>query len=297
MKKTNYETKLYKSHLRPRITSQGAESGRSMVEMLGVLAIVGVISIGGIAGYIYGMNRYRTNEILDGGNKRAVLVASQLASEITPNLTEFVDYDETAGGTFSSDVEVWENEFGIQVSGVKKEVCENLIRMIGSNTPLRGLVNVDGEDEENLEAGECAEGTNNNLYLVYNLEMLSNRAVDSGSREGSGGGTNCWTLGNCTADDAEANEQYCNGGLHSRDYCDCLNDPPPEGCVVNETDYIECRKKHSSAYCDCVTMRHLSVSFCSSVDSCLASGKSSDCCYCLADGYPEEDCISYEVCP
>ena len=176
MKKTNYETKIL-SHGR-----NSAESGRSMVEMLGVLAIVGVISIGGIAGYIYGMNRYRTNEILDGGNKRAVLVASQLASEITPNLTEFVDYDETAGGTFSSDVEVWENEFGIQVSGVKKEVCENLIRMIGDNTPLRGLVNVDGEGEDNLAAGECAEGTNNKLYLVYNLEMLSKQAVPSGSR-------------------------------------------------------------------------------------------------------------------
>ena len=27
------------------------ESGRSMVEMLGVLAIIGVLSIGGIAGY------------------------------------------------------------------------------------------------------------------------------------------------------------------------------------------------------------------------------------------------------
>ena len=27
------------------------ESGRSMVEMLGVLAIIGVLSVGGIAGY------------------------------------------------------------------------------------------------------------------------------------------------------------------------------------------------------------------------------------------------------
>ena len=116
MKKTNYETKLVTalSSKRDRVPA----SGRSMVEMLGVLAIVGVISIGGIAGYIYGMNRYRTNEILDGASKRAVLVASQLASEIDPNLTEFVDYDETAGGSFSSDVELWENEFGIQIRGV-----------------------------------------------------------------------------------------------------------------------------------------------------------------------------------
>ena len=40
------------------------ESGRSMVEMLGVLAIIGVLSIGGIAGYTLAMNRYRANEIL-----------------------------------------------------------------------------------------------------------------------------------------------------------------------------------------------------------------------------------------
>ena len=41
------------------------ESGRSMVEMLGVLAIIGVLSIGGIAGYTLAMNRYRANEAVN----------------------------------------------------------------------------------------------------------------------------------------------------------------------------------------------------------------------------------------
>lgn len=41
------------------------ESGRSMVEMLGVLAIIGVLSIGGIAGYTMAMNKYRANEIVN----------------------------------------------------------------------------------------------------------------------------------------------------------------------------------------------------------------------------------------
>ncbi len=50
------------------------ESGRSMVEMLGVLAIIGVLSIGGIAGYSMAMNRYRANEALDIANKYAVIV-------------------------------------------------------------------------------------------------------------------------------------------------------------------------------------------------------------------------------
>ena len=39
------------------------ESGRSMVEMLGVLAIIGVLSVGGIAGYTMAMRKYRANEL------------------------------------------------------------------------------------------------------------------------------------------------------------------------------------------------------------------------------------------
>ena len=48
------------------------ESGRSMVEMLGVLAIIGVLSIGGIAGYTMAMNRYRANEGLAAANMAIV---------------------------------------------------------------------------------------------------------------------------------------------------------------------------------------------------------------------------------
>lgn len=41
------------------------ESGRSMIEMLGVLAIIGVLSVGGIAGYSKAMNKFKTNKIAD----------------------------------------------------------------------------------------------------------------------------------------------------------------------------------------------------------------------------------------
>ena len=41
------------------------ESGRSMVEMLGVLAIIGVLSVGGIAGYSMAMRKYRANEAIN----------------------------------------------------------------------------------------------------------------------------------------------------------------------------------------------------------------------------------------
>ena len=41
------------------------ENGRSMVEMLGVLAIIGVLSVGGIAGYSKAMNKYKINKTND----------------------------------------------------------------------------------------------------------------------------------------------------------------------------------------------------------------------------------------
>ncbi len=39
------------------------QSGRSMIEMLGVLAIIGVLSIGGIAGYSKAMAKYRLSKV------------------------------------------------------------------------------------------------------------------------------------------------------------------------------------------------------------------------------------------
>ena len=52
------------------------ESGRSMVEMLGVLAIIGVLSIGGIAGYTLSMRRHRANQVVDALNKYSLIVYS-----------------------------------------------------------------------------------------------------------------------------------------------------------------------------------------------------------------------------
>ena len=60
------------------------ESGRSMVEMLGVLAIIGVLSIGGIAGYTMAMNRYRANEGLAAAN---LLRIEAIAQNKDTNLT------------------------------------------------------------------------------------------------------------------------------------------------------------------------------------------------------------------
>ena len=40
------------------------QSGRSMIEMLGILVIVGVLSVAALFGFTYAMNKYRANETI-----------------------------------------------------------------------------------------------------------------------------------------------------------------------------------------------------------------------------------------
>lgn len=47
------------------IHSNSAQSGRSIIEMLGVLAIIGVLTVGGIAGFSSAMSKYKITRITD----------------------------------------------------------------------------------------------------------------------------------------------------------------------------------------------------------------------------------------
>ena len=71
------------------------EKGRSMIEMLGVLAIIGVLSVGGIAGYSKAMEQFKINKIIDDYNALifGLLEHRQSFQENTvgePNLTDIV---------------------------------------------------------------------------------------------------------------------------------------------------------------------------------------------------------------
>ena len=57
------------------------EYGRSMIEMLGVLAIVGVLSVAGISGYSKGMTKYKTNQLLDQASTIVANVRTTFANE------------------------------------------------------------------------------------------------------------------------------------------------------------------------------------------------------------------------
>lgn len=74
------------------------QSGRSMVEMLGVLAIIGVLSVGAIAGYSKAMNKYRINKAIDAANQLFAAIITKVApdkSSLADDGHGYVYYTET----------------------------------------------------------------------------------------------------------------------------------------------------------------------------------------------------------
>ena len=69
--RSNFFSRCTNSYIRKKVTSRcplDASAGRSMVEMLGVLAIIGVLSVGAIAGYSKAMSKYKLNKHMESFN-------------------------------------------------------------------------------------------------------------------------------------------------------------------------------------------------------------------------------------
>ena len=72
---------------------KSCDFGRSMIEMLGVLAIVGVLSVGGIAGYSKAMMKWKINKMIE---------------DYTMLMTGLMEYQESLFKTYSGD---YDNRF------------------------------------------------------------------------------------------------------------------------------------------------------------------------------------------
>ena len=110
------------------------ESGRSMVEMLGVLAIIGVLSIGGIAGYTLSMNRYRANAIVDAANKYASLVFGSCQAQLATKqqaLAECEPPTVAALGITAPD--------GVTIGSEVEDVTETGVAVVVSDFPTTGV--------------------------------------------------------------------------------------------------------------------------------------------------------------
>ena len=104
----------------------GHNAGRSMLEMLGVLAIIGVLSVGAIMGFRQAMNRHKANVILNDVS----LAFEELATHETTGAVsryQVTAFTPESGHTLYAKRDANGND-SVEVTGVAQGVCEILIQ-------------------------------------------------------------------------------------------------------------------------------------------------------------------------
>jgi len=107
-----------------------SESGRSMVEILGVLAIVGVLSVGSVWGLRMALDKNVSNEITHELTQRAVLISSLKQHGQEVNLDEFADLPFTEKYNVHLEPTDPEGFFSLTLSDVPDNVVQNIENMI-----------------------------------------------------------------------------------------------------------------------------------------------------------------------
>ena len=236
-----------------------AQSGRSMVEMLGVLAVMGIISIGGVYGYTKAMERHRANELLNEANKRAVMVASQLMAGRDPeNVTIGEIPKETPYGTFSANITSDGNDkFKMTVSGLDKATCDLLTSFAGG--PLRhvscqksgSIFTAEMFFNKDLSTSEKASDYNGNQsaceadssrqYCAGNDTCISATETCPPTGPACAGvecpeGTTCGVAGNCIAPSPSAMTIGCSNNSDCNDWCASQSGAVACYCKISATN-------------------------------------------------------------
>lgn len=227
------------------------EVGRSMVETLGILAIMGVLSITGIWAYGVAMDKSRANNLIQEAQKRAVIVAGQIGfNNQTPSLAEFSPPNPTAGGTFG-DVKTTglTKQFGIQVSNVSKSICQNILNTIGDKTPIRRL---SYETTPTTPITSCDE--DNSFLFIYNNDMQgvgsdTEYAIDDSSCKSVCGVFNPDTH-LCDESDCNVPENECETDNQCNQENECMVCDTESGLCKNGCERVQYIESNGSQYID-----------------------------------------------
>ena len=153
------------------------QSGRSMIEMLAVLAIIGVLSITALVGFTYAMNKHRANTIYNDVHLLALHVMDT-GKDIVP-----ADFYPDSGKTFTLDTTTYADGFVVKVAAVSEKVCD---RIMDVNDPSIEKIYVGSE-----ETTSCSGTQDIGFMFLYDGTFTSGGGTSGGSSGGisSGGST------------------------------------------------------------------------------------------------------------
>ena len=212
------------------------ESGRSMVEMLGTLAIIGVLSIGGIAGYSYGMDKYRANETINDVNLRGIDLVRQVATNQPLSLSEWPAVSK-AGYSISKPVLSAEGDAYFSLFGVPKRVCEMVYNGIMQNQTTD--VEVNGYVVDDSSA--CGDDNKMGFFFITNAGEGGTTADELCKDVNCPEGSSC-THGICMSEEIPQ--------LHSNNQKVCKNYKCPECQYCHDYGYEKfCSYKKNGSSC------------------------------------------------
>ncbi|MBQ6854541.1 MAG: hypothetical protein IJO11_03765, partial [Alphaproteobacteria bacterium] len=109
------------------------ELGRSMVEMLGVLAIIGVLSVAGIATYQYALTAYQAGKVQDVLGKAKTLAQTDSRASHALEVNRFIKsaLPEYVPDDKKSMVKLVNSNYQVTTFKVVYKVCEKLLQKEG----------------------------------------------------------------------------------------------------------------------------------------------------------------------
>ena len=220
-----------------------SELGRSMVEILSVLSVMGVLTVGAFIGYSFLMKKHRNNQLLHETTLRAVVASSQMLSGKDPNIDSFGNVlgheislktsptfdafalvDEEGEEVSFNEVppKAEDKEFALELTNVPPEVCEYFVQIAASNGVIQGVYGSSGKE---LSLRNCREGeyvssgdtgsSSGRIYLVYRSDMAQTKGKEVQETLGDETDTLCSEKGEVIGDTVACN---CDRGF-SGDRC------------------------------------------------------------------------------
>lgn len=179
--------------------------GRSMIEMLAVLAIIGVLSIAGILGYKLALNSFIANDILNDVRLAAATVLHQDQRKIeNQKLIDISEFHQTIKFDMEAFQDDWEI-FSIRVYDVPKGVCRSVLRKITDEYKIRvgeeGPIYID-------DISICDQELNEMLFYFGDAGYICSTPCEDGEI-GCCNGCKCDDGADCVSDEVSGEQMCC----------------------------------------------------------------------------------------
>ncbi len=153
-----------------------SECGRSMVEILAVVALVGVLSIGALDVFSWAMDKYRANVLTNDILQRGADLEKQMDNHKMPYLDAWEEISSTGHPIYLSDEKSF-TEASIQVLAVEKRLCQMTFESaISAGIPTQ--IN-QGETYTEIQSDVC-EATPNTMVFYFTSSLTRHNRIKEG---------------------------------------------------------------------------------------------------------------------